>query len=308
MAQQSTPRHCSFCNQMGHNIRYCCHEDITLLSNAAKYIYLNNIRHYSYYGIVDTDKLHEKWLGKLSLSEYKVLGRIYNITIENRRNFRKNDYYNILNSYLSNNANIQIINSVIVDEPLSLIDTYRNLLNSVSMMIRNFVISRYGDQIIKDVIINSGKNLLNNSFIRESLRFELMVYDSHMTLSSLYYPTYLLGQNNINTTQRKYPEIILSEKEEEFKIMNDDECPICYNLIYQETMISTNCCHNFCNECIISQIRKSNKSCIECALCRTEITRCSVKNQELFESFTKEIKENEKKCNNIIPRILGFMA
>jgi len=74
------------------------------------------------------------------------------------------------------------------------------------------------------------------------------------------------------------------------------ECPICYNSIPCQDMITTNCSHQFCQGCITKTFDMAkaaidnntltfNPRKIKCAMCRTVTTKLTFNNQEIMNAF-----------------------
>ena len=75
------------------------------------------------------------------------------------------------------------------------------------------------------------------------------------------------------------------------------ECPICYNSIPCQDMITTNCSHQFCQGCITKTFDMAkaaidnntltfNPRKIKCAMCRTVTTKLTFNNPEIMNAFT----------------------
>lgn len=73
------------------------------------------------------------------------------------------------------------------------------------------------------------------------------------------------------------------------------ECPICYINVLSKSLITTNCQHNFCNNCISSLIAKTNEFNLRCPICREDICTLKIYNQKNYEKMkTKQQKIIEK--------------
>uniref|UniRef100_A0A6C0JK19 RING-type domain-containing protein n=1 Tax=viral metagenome TaxID=1070528 RepID=A0A6C0JK19_9ZZZZ len=53
-------------------------------------------------------------------------------------------------------------------------------------------------------------------------------------------------------------------------VNEQEECPICLNLIHKNLYVTTNCNHVFCGDCIHTQV--ASAKLIRCSLCRQNIT------------------------------------
>jgi len=69
------------------------------------------------------------------------------------------------------------------------------------------------------------------------------------------------------------------------------DCPICMNDNIKPTnIISTNCNHTFCGNCMktyLDTIRKNVECSPSCALCRSSITSLQINDVDLFKDFTE---------------------
>jgi len=59
------------------------------------------------------------------------------------------------------------------------------------------------------------------------------------------------------------------------------ECPICYENVPSSNAVELNCGHKFCGDCISNSLKQVSNVAHHCALCRTDITGCSVSNKKL---------------------------
>ncbi|NXK67452.1 BRCA1 protein, partial [Sylvietta virens] len=73
------------------------------------------------------------------------------------------------------------------------------------------------------------------------------------------------------------------------------ECPICLDVVQEP--VSTKCDHIFCRFCIFKLISKKKKGVVECPLCKTEVTKRSLKEnsrfKQLIEGFLETIRAFE---------------
>jgi len=69
-------------------------------------------------------------------------------------------------------------------------------------------------------------------------------------------------------------------------------CPICYDDVPFTSLVKTNCCHTFCQTCVINTIKiLPINTNLSCAMCRTNINHLSC--------YTSESNTNLKKILNI---------
>ncbi|NXW53841.1 BRCA1 protein, partial [Eurystomus gularis] len=67
------------------------------------------------------------------------------------------------------------------------------------------------------------------------------------------------------------------------------ECPICLDVI--EEPVSTKCDHIFCRFCIFKLLSKKKKDAIQCPLCKTEVTKRSLKENSRFKQLIEGLLE-----------------
>ncbi|XP_051496145.1 breast cancer type 1 susceptibility protein isoform X5 [Apus apus] len=67
------------------------------------------------------------------------------------------------------------------------------------------------------------------------------------------------------------------------------ECPICLDMV--EEPVSTKCDHVFCRFCMFKLLSKKKKGVIQCPLCKTEVTKRSLKENSRFKQLTEGLLE-----------------
>nr|XP_031362927.1 breast cancer type 1 susceptibility protein [Lonchura striata domestica] len=67
------------------------------------------------------------------------------------------------------------------------------------------------------------------------------------------------------------------------------ECPICLDVVQEP--VSTKCDHTFCRFCMFKLINKKKKGVIECPLCKTEVTKRSLKENSRFKQLIEGLLE-----------------
>ncbi|NXM85623.1 BRCA1 protein, partial [Oenanthe oenanthe] len=67
------------------------------------------------------------------------------------------------------------------------------------------------------------------------------------------------------------------------------ECPICLDVIQEP--VSTKCDHIFCRFCMFKLINKKKKGVVECPLCKTEVTKRSLKENSKFKQLIEGLLE-----------------
>ncbi|NWY70527.1 BRCA1 protein, partial [Erithacus rubecula] len=67
------------------------------------------------------------------------------------------------------------------------------------------------------------------------------------------------------------------------------ECPICLDVVQEP--VSTKCDHIFCRFCMFKLISKKKKGVVECPLCKTEVTKRSLKENSKFKQLIEGLLE-----------------
>ncbi|XP_009584978.1 PREDICTED: breast cancer type 1 susceptibility protein [Fulmarus glacialis] len=67
------------------------------------------------------------------------------------------------------------------------------------------------------------------------------------------------------------------------------ECPICLDVV--EEPVSTKCDHIFCRFCMFKLLRRKKKGVIQCPLCKTEVTKRSLKENSRFKQLIEGLLE-----------------
>ncbi|XP_015741533.1 breast cancer type 1 susceptibility protein isoform X2 [Coturnix japonica] len=67
------------------------------------------------------------------------------------------------------------------------------------------------------------------------------------------------------------------------------ECPVCLDIIKEP--VSTKCAHIFCRFCMFKLLSKKKKGVIQCPLCKTEVTKRSLKENSRFKQLIEALLE-----------------
>lgn len=289
----NTSRRCSFCECPGHTIRNCFHSDIQKLHRCAQFIFLTTIRYLRTYP--NEVNYHTLWLDHLSTSEYKILSRL-NMLPTNSRTSRV-EFIDILRQFYTNYAMNELRN----DRSINTVSTIRRMyIPILSQMTEHDFMQRYGESVLDNVIITSGRNLLDMHKIRQS--FREMIHQHHSLREDFvrYYhyssnPSFNLGGLAASYRIHTQPTVvakILPKTVHNPSLANEphDECPICYSLMTNETTVQLGCSHSFCGDCIIRQIKSSKNSTSDCAMCRSTINECSSACEKMLQKISTELK------------------
>jgi len=270
----NTVRRCSFCQSTGHNIRKCNHTDIEKLHTCAQFMYLTTCRYLRIYP--NGEKTHKKWIKHLSTSDCKILAKLNRLDSNPRTTLH--EYSEKLHTYYIEYAENELRNDH-SPNPRQIIDIYfqenydlfsrlvANLENWSNLNAMSFAIDK-----LKIIIQNSGRHLLDMGRIRYWL-------NNHM---DLYYRVHQLpGVSAKMPIKTNHNSSLMKE--------THDECPICYTDMTNDTMVQLGCNHSFCGDCIIGQIKSTNKVTVDCAMCRSTIKECSSASNQLLQKITSTL-------------------
>jgi len=76
-----------------------------------------------------------------------------------------------------------------------------------------------------------------------------------------------------------------NKKSKEICVLED--CPICYETLKYEDIVTLNCNHEFCKTCIIQTLHSVKNSDPSCALCRTKICSMLVPDVKTYDTVAE---------------------
>jgi hypothetical protein len=281
-------RRCSFCECPGHTIRTCNHTDTINLHRSAQFIFLTTIRYLR--NRPNGEKTHHKWLHNLSTSELKILARINLLTSRPTREM----YEEMLKMFYENYATNELRNDLSTNaSPI-----YSMYIPMLTQLSRADFMRRYGERVLNEVILKSGRYLLDMHKIKMMFRESVIYYSltdrqefvryyqdsGYLTDNNNYFDNFVINlRGDFENFGQSYTKILPTMIHNELLAKDThDECPICYTEMTNDTMVQLGCCHSFCGDCIIGQIKSSQKSVSDCAMCRSEIKECSSASNNLL--------------------------
>jgi Ring finger domain len=288
----NTNRRCSFCECPGHTIRNCNHADIQNLHRSAQFIFLTTTRYLRL--LPNGQKTHHKWLSNLSTSEYKILARLNQLNSNSRTT--REAYEEMLKVFYTNYAMNELRN----DRSTNATPIHNIYIHTLTQYARRDFMVRYGERLLDDVIIKSGRYLLDMHKIRQMFREGVIYYSltDRQEFIRYYQGGYLTDNNNFDNFVINLSDHFGESNQPVTKILptlNDnveletevhEECPICYSEMTKETAVQLGCNHSFCGDCIVRQIKSSRKSTTECGLCRSTIKECRSTSRNLLEHMS----------------------
>lgn len=269
-------RKCSFCQCPGHNIRNCSHPDIDKLDQSAQYMYLTTCRYLRIYP--NGEKTHKKWLDNLSMSEYKILAKVYRLDTNSRT--RRHEFQQKLHTYCIERAEADVRNQWPTTNPRHILVIYS------AELLHRIVTDEHTVRVmmsrLRDIIIQSGRNLLDMNRIRNWLNNQMelhyrIMHAMQQPMTRHHWP----AVPSKNPIKMNYNVSLAKE--------SHDECPICYTEMTNDSMVQIGCNHSFCGDCIIGQIKSTHKPSVDCAMCRTAINECSSASNELLQKISSTL-------------------
>ena len=246
-------RKCSFCQCPGHNIRNCSHPDIDKLDQSAQYMYLTTCRYLRIYP--NGEKTHKKWLDNLSMSEYKILAKVYRLDTNSRT--RRHEFQQKLHTYCIERAEADVRNQWPTTNPRHILVIYS------AELLHRIVTDEHTVRVmmsrLRDIIIQSGRNLLDMNRIRNWLNNQMELH--YRIMHAMQQP---MTRHHWQAVPSKNP--IKMNYNVSLAKESHDECPICY-----------------------TQIKSTHKPSVDCAMCRTAINECSSASNELLQKISSTL-------------------
>jgi len=255
---------CSFCECSGHNIRTCRHPDREKLHECAQFMYLTTCHYLKRYP--NTERTHKMWLDNLSTSEYKILAKLNRLETDSKTT--REQYQEILHEHYIEYAEDELHNVTSTNATTILLLYIEILLRGLVTDIDSMI---YAVTKLTMIIKNSGRHLMDMPRFRYWL-------GNHM---DDYYRFRQLRENRKQKPTMTHTPLLTTDA--------DVECPICYTEMTNESMVQLGCAHSFCGDCIIGQIKSSNKPTSECGLCRATISECRSTSKELLQKISSSI-------------------
>ena len=294
------------CRQPGHNITKCAHLSVKILIDKTTQISDYSIA-FNYPDFI------KRWLFSLPVTSLKLLhlnllnssfkgtplemlttinhfmyeGKFHSLEENDRLVVRSHCKRNFTSPTIVNELTI-IMNGLGVPTRLTAVQQIEVRVNNAR---NNLQLSNTRINLIRQRIINAElllqqaeQELLVANINREPLitnvfniQDELDEYRRTHTITG----QLIQRKFEINTLRSK------EEKIEEGEIVEDEDCPVCYDKLLKDNTVTMNCGHNLCNKCIRRCLdtlpRNQNPTC---ALCRAGIENISFKNSHEMRIFT----------------------
>ena len=278
---------CSFCNLRGHNITLCDNIFIDIHFNRMKTIYINfleqiypdNVENYSELGKTILIRIFNKkklravgvqycW-GNTRETKTQLISRIWNY-------FKNRIYYPPpLEGQLS--------------PPDSIIDrtamTRHNDIHTISSMRPYYSSDRevMNRELMQNNIII--RNLISDFDAVEDVEEDVLeedVLEEDVLEEDVLEPDLIQSYLGETEPVRRYnitPTFIEDDGEGREE---DSDCPICYETYKWVDLITLNCSHKFCGDCIATILERHDTNNPTCALCRALMIKFDIQNIEVY--------------------------
>jgi hypothetical protein len=289
-------RNCSFCRFPGHDIRYCL--DIRIQENIA--IIENDISR------LNGEAEIEQYLQRVSL----VMLRAHCIRFGLKMTLNKSYYVNFLKNYYSRHTRSELGIAITRDSSETEIKDY--FCNYIKHYLTVIVAQELGPNVIIRFIRDVNHDI--SMYYRIDFTQRILVFIGSIWMKSVFNmmePVIAVSLTNdphvfslLNSMVIPYwehidneyaaepilpewkmdiqPMMICSETYDE--LQKNEECPICLTDQRKFDIVTTNCKHSFCKDCINKSltIAKNARKQLSCALCRGQVACLEIKDVEEY--------------------------
>jgi hypothetical protein len=99
-----------------------------------------------------------------------------------------------------------------------------------------------------------------------------------------------LRNNPLDTSENRKYKICVEREENLEELETIETCNICYEDKKTSHMVTLNCNHNFCGDCISKTLKKCDTlSFPNCAMCRTKMSIFKIKDEETFNTLKSNL-------------------
>ncbi len=286
---------CSFCKSKLHNINHCTNPMIDELYLKIKNIYIDMVNSYPIDSMNSMNNFKTRVDNRFYLNELRGVGVKYlhcyaNATKKTLLNklwehFNSQNQTNILEH--SSEHSIEVNTIPLVLDPIP--EFAQDLeLNHDLVHTPNNNVTWHIDTTPSPTIPQRSRPIL-----RPRSQNYLSRAQNYLSRFRNYLFRNLESEFNAVASQTsKFNISSVLEIDEDVKIDDikiDTECAICYENINNVNFVELNCSHKFCGYCIQNTLKRHNnvKCGPTCALCRTLITKCNVKNVETYKLISE---------------------
>ena len=265
---------CSFCKKPGHNITVCNEKKDTLIVSVL-FRFINSCE--------TKQELHHV-LQRYTLAKLKLLAKQFKLSSSSHR---KHILVDKLMPLCIENQTTQWINNYEIIKEILDEHPGQSLSDIAYMKAMEFLRNTNNRDLLYDTLLYDNI-VINNWFDRlkfnhQSPTIRRQIYNGYVNAF-----TYM-NANNYDETPNYHWKIepIMPQLYTESELREIKQCPICYDETREFNLMTTNCNHTFCNNCITTYLdTERNKQCPHCPMCRSTITSMNIKSIILFDEFS----------------------
>ena len=256
---------CSYCGDADHNIRNCFSPTILIHYNHIKSIFQTSLNCNQF--ICEICRIYNLSILKVVSVKFTYSNASLNKKEHSLRLY--NHFRNVLTytpdtlpSYAQDLNQFDDSNEItwFIDR-----NPMRNIIDEIVPVYNEFI--NYIDYIAaEDEFIPISRNL-QNEFNDDKKKYYITPIVSRYKYNENKY-----NENKYN--ENKYNENKYNGKNDNGKTCVLEDCPICYEPLKYEDIVTLNCNHEFCKTCIVQSLHSVKNGDPCCALCRTNI--CSI--------------------------------
>ena len=135
-----------------------------------------------------------------------------------------------------------------------------------------------------------------------------MEYRNLRRESRYFYPDELLDLDNESHSIENITVLCIDKNNVDGNGMS--ECPVCYEEVHENEMVSTGCNHKYCSTCIEKCIETSYNqySSLSCPLCRSLCSLIETYNEKTFTDLSNVVNDIQLEMNEITEKVSRRMA
>jgi hypothetical protein len=135
-----------------------------------------------------------------------------------------------------------------------------------------------------------------------------MEYRNLRRESRYFYPDELLDLDNERHSIENITVLCIDKNNIDVNGMN--ECPVCYEEVHENEMVSTGCNHKYCSTCIEKCIETSYNqySSLSCPLCRSLCSLIETYNEKTFTDLSNVVNDIQLEMNDVKEKVSRRMA
>ena len=258
---------CSFCKKPGHNITVCNEKKDALIVTVL----------FKFINSCETKEELRDTLNGFTLAKIKLLSKHFRLSSSTER---KHIIVDKLMPLCIEKQSTQWINNY---------EIIREILNEYPGRSLTEIIDMKVIELYRNNNANSAFHEFTNGnwFIRLNFNNQSPTIRNQITngyIRALDYITSIMNGEQPSQQWKITP--IMPRLYTESELREIKQCPICYDDTPEINLMTTNCNHTFCYNCITNHLdTERNKQSPHCPMCRSTITTMNIKSIALFDEF-----------------------